>query len=183
MRTNPSDMRSNAVRRIPAGLHDPHGSLLLSRSVCDPWILLRSFCDPWTDCRSFSGCIRNRYSVTDTDQRWNLVRMIFRKLFKKKVREKIRILLRKDYAFYFRFFVHIILRIFSGTFPVFFFRSFSMELFDMNHRAVRGKISRRDFPDLPGSFQRFLRIFSRTIMKKSEGFPLRIFPKIKCVII
>jgi hypothetical protein len=76
--------------------------------------------------------------------------------------------------------------LYYGFFPDFFpyfFRNFSMELFDMNRRAVRGKISRRDFPDLPGSFPRFLRIFSRTIMKKSEGFPLRIFPKIKCVII
>lgn len=70
-------------------------------------------------------CVRNRYSVTDTDQRRNLVHKTFRKSYKKKVRENIRILLRKDYVFYFRFFVHIILQVFPGLFPVFFPDPFS----------------------------------------------------------
>lgn len=125
----------------------------------DPQILLRSV----DRIRIFSVRIRNRCSVpvsaNDTDQRRNLDCRIFRKSFKKKVRENIRILLRKDYVFYFRFSVYIILQVFSRTFSRIFFRSFSMELFDTNRRAVRGKMSRRDFPpsqDLPhGSYGSF----------------------------
>lgn len=68
-------------------------------------------------------------------------------------------------------------RFFPDFFP-YFFRNFFMEPFDINRRAVRGKMSRRDFPIFPYSFQRFLRIFSHgQIIKKSEGFPLRIFRK------
>ena len=179
MHANPFDMHPDTVRKIPTGLHGMYTAV-----HCRNEPAVRS-ADPSTICKLdygswiFSVRIRNRYSVTDTDQRRNLVHRIFRKSFKKKVREKIRILLRKDYVFYFRFFIHIILQVFPRNFSRIFFRSFSMELFDINRRVVRGKMSRRDFRMSQDLSPRFLRIFSRTIMKKSEGFPLRIFPKIK----
>lgn len=143
----------------------------------DPFAIHGSVYDPWTDRRSFSDCIRNRYSVTNTVQRRNLVHRIFRKISKKKVRENIRILLRKDYAFYFRFFNGLCFRFFPGLFPVFFPGLFfkncryeSAEPFPKKCPVGTFRSSRtlsRLFPDL----------FPRLITKKSEGFPLRIFRK------
>lgn len=151
MRANPFDMYPNAVPEIPLELHGMYTAV-----HCCNESAVRS-ADPSTihgldyGSRIFSVRIRNRCSVTDTDQRRNLVHRIFRKSFKKKVREKIRILLRKDYAFYFRFFVHIILQVFPGLFPYFFPKLF--------HGTVRYKSQSRPrknvpsgFPDVPGSF-------------------------------
>lgn len=174
---NPFDMHPDDIRKIPLELYGMYTAV-----HCCNESAVRS-ADPSTihgldyGSRIFSVRIRNRCSVTDTDQRRNLDCRIFRKSFKKKVRENIRILLRKDYVFYFRFFVHIILRVFPGLFPVFF-----PELF---HGTVRHKSQNRPqekvlsgFPDVPGSFPTVpTDLFPQTITKKSEGFPLRIFRK------
>ena len=113
-----------------------------------PFTAVRSVCDPWIRYGSFPVRIRNRHSVIvpakDTDQIRNLVRKIFRKSFKKNVRENIRILLRKDYASYFRFLSYIIIRIFPGLFrrlfPVLF-----PEAFRRPETVFRTGMSRRDF--------------------------------------
>lgn len=119
--------RSTCIR-IPSGKSCRDFVIRTAVHCCrDPFAIRGSIYDPWTSkwFMDLFPCVRNRYSVTDTDQRRNLVRRIFRKSFKKKVRENIRILLRKDYVFYFRFFVHIILQVFPGLFPVFFLDPFS----------------------------------------------------------
>ena len=125
MHANPFDMHPDDIRKIPLELYGMYTAV-----HCCNESAVRS-ADPSTihgldyGSRIFSVRIRNRCSVTDTDQRRNLDCRIFRKSFKKKVRENIRILLRKDYMFYFRFFIHIILQVFPGLFPVFFPDSFS----------------------------------------------------------